>query len=255
MTVIAELTKIRTVRSTVWTLLAALVVCVGLSVLFGSIFRRSFADLPQAQQDRFDPLFATFYSVTFGQLAMVVFAVVVMAGEYSSGTIRATLVAVPRRGVFYTAKILAVALVVGAASVVIVLATFVTAQAALGPHATALGAAGVWGAVVGTCFYLVFISLFALGVAAMLRNSVAALAILLPVLFLGSQGLGNVPKLKTVTQYFPDQAGAVIMHLTGPADDPRFGRPYGPWTGLGILALWTVAALVGGFLVLRHQDA
>ena len=49
----------------------------------------------------------------------------------------------------------------------------------------------------------------------------------------GSQGLGNIPKLKLVTQYLPDRAGMVIMHLTGPASDPVFGRDYGPWTGAG----------------------
>jgi ABC-2 type transport system permease protein len=94
-----------------------------------------------------------------------------------------------------------------------------------------------------------------LGPTMMMRSSVRALVVLLPLLFLGSQGLGNVPAVKPVTQYLPDQVGMVIMHLTGPADDPRFGRPYDGWTGLGILALWTVAALVGGYLVLRRRDA
>ena len=47
----------------------------------------------------------------------------------------------------------------------------------------------------------------------------------------------------------------VIMHLTGPPGDPRFSRPYGPWVGLGILALWAIAALLGGYLVTAHADA
>jgi hypothetical protein len=89
----------------------------------------------------------------------------------------------------------------------------------------------------------------------MLRSSVASLAVLLPLLFLGSQGLGNVPKVKVVTQYLPDQAGSVIFHLFGPPGNPVFGRDFGPWTGLAILALWTAAALTGGYLVLRHRDA
>lgn len=87
------------------------------------------------------------------------------------------------------------------------------------------------------------------------RSWVCSLGILLPLLFLGSQGLGNIPKLKTVAQYLPDQAGKVTMHLTGPPGDPRFGHDYGPWTGLGILALWTTAALLGGYLTLRRRDA
>jgi hypothetical protein len=79
--------------------------------------------------------------------------------------------------------------------------------------------------------------------------------VLLPLLFLGSQGLGNVPRVKAVAQYLPDQAGMVVMHITGPAGDARFGRPYGAWPGLGIMALWTAAALLAGYVALRRRDA
>jgi ABC-2 type transport system permease protein len=250
----AEWTKIRTLRSTFWTLSLTFLFSVGLSVLFGLTFRNSFTDLPREQQERFDPLFATFYSLTFGQLALVVFGVLLVSGEYSSGTIRASLIAVPRRGLWYSGKMLASALPLLAASVVTVLVTFFVAQAALGPLATSLGADGVLTAIVGACLYLTLIGLFATGVATMLRSSTRSLAILLPLLFLGAQGLGNVPKLRNVWQYLPDQAGAVIMHLTLQGD-PQFGHDYGPWTGVGILIVWTAAALLGGYLVLRRLDA
>jgi ABC-type transport system involved in multi-copper enzyme maturation permease subunit len=231
------------------------VVSVGLGCLVGLTFRNTFAGLPREQRDNFDPLFATFYSLTLGQLALVVFGILVVSTEYTSGTIRASLLAMPRRGLFYGCKVLAGALPVIGVSLITVLVTFFTAQAALGPHRTSLGAGGVPRAVVGSCLYLILICLFAMGVTAMLRSSTRSLAILLPLLFLGSQGLGNIPKVKTVTQYLPDQAGMVIMHIAGPPGDPRFGRDYGPWTGLGILGLWTAAALLGGYLVLRRRDA
>jgi ABC-type transport system involved in multi-copper enzyme maturation permease subunit len=251
----AEFTKIRTVRSTVWSLLPAFVASAGLSVLIGFSFRHAYAHLPAEQREHFDPLFATFYSLTLGQLALIVFGVLVVGSEYGSGTIRASLLAVPRRGLLYAGKVLATAAVVAGVAAGTVLATFATAQASLGPHRVSLDGPGVPTAVVGSCLYLVLICLFATGVATMLRSSVRALAILLPVLFLGSQGLGNVPRVKTVTQYLPDQLGMVIMHIAGAPGDPRFGRDYGPWTGLGLLALWTAAALLGGYLVLRRRDA
>jgi len=250
-----ELTKIRTVRSTAWTLLAAVAVSVGLSALIGANTAATYASLPPDRQRAFDPLSATFYSLTLGQLAIVVFGVLVVGGEYSAGTMLASLTAVPRRGLLYGAKVLACGLCALGASVVTVLCTFVVAQAALGRHGTSLGADGVPRAVVGACAYLTLICLFSMGVATMLRGSTLALAILLPLFFLGAQGLGNIPKIRMVTQYLPDQAGWVIMHLTGPAGDPQFGRPYGPWAGLGILALWTGAALAGGYAVLRRGDA
>jgi ABC-2 type transport system permease protein len=250
---IAEWTKIRSVRSTRWTLLLAFFLSVGLSYVVGLIFRDSFAHLPAGAQ--FDPLFATFYSLTLGQLPLVVFGVLVMSSEYTSGTVRLSLVAVPRRGVFYCSKIAACTLAALSFAPLTVIITFVTAQAALGEHSASLEGHGSAQAAFGACLYLTLICLFSMGVAAILRSSARALAILLPLLFLGSQGLGNIPKLKTVTQYLPDQAGMVIMHLAGPPGDPRFSRAYGPWTGLGILAGWTAAALLFGYLVLARRDA
>lgn len=252
--VVSEWTKIRTLRSTFWTLLPTVVLSVGLGFLFALSFRNAMTSGSMGRRaQNFDPLFASFYSLTMGQLALVVFGVMFMTGEYSSGTIRASLTATPRRGMFYLGKLITGTVVIAGVSVVTVLITFVVAQATLGPYGTSLGADGVPTAFIGACLYLTFIGLFAAGVATMLRSSIAALAILLPVFFLGSQGLGNIPKVKTFTQYLPDQAGWVIMHLTGP--DPQFSRDYGPWTGMGILALWTIAALVGGYLVLRRRDA
>jgi ABC-type transport system involved in multi-copper enzyme maturation permease subunit len=253
--VTSERTKIRSVAATTWTMLLTLFLGVGIGALVSLSFRAAFPGLPQDRQDAFDPLFATFYGLTFGQLGLVVFGVLLAGGEYSSGTIRASLAAVPRRGQFYVGKIFAGMLTVFAVSVVTVLVTFAVAQAALGPYGTSIEEPGVLTSVVGACLYLTLISTFAMGVASMLRSSVTALGILLPILFLGSLGLGNIPKLKTVTQYLPDQAGMVILHVAGQPDDPRFGRDYGPWLGLGILSLWTVAALIGGYLVLRSRDA
>ena len=251
----AEWIKIRSVRSTVWALAVTFLLGVCLSYVVGLSFRANFSHLPPQQKDSFDPLFATFYSLTIGQLGLVVFGVLLVSSEYGSGTIRASLAAIPQRGVLYGSKVLSGTLVALAASVVTVIVTFFTAQAALGPHRTSLQAGGSAQATLGACLYLTLICAFAMGVAAILRSSARALGILLPLLFLGSQGLGNVPKIKTVTQYLPDQAGMVIMHLTGPPGDARFGRPYGPWTGLGILLLWTAAALISGYLVLARTDA
>lgn len=74
-------------------------------------------------------------------------------------------------------------------------------------------------------------------------------------LFLGSQGLGNIPKVRTATQFLPDTTGTMIIHLAGPPEDPVFDRAYGPWGGVGVLALWAMVALAGGYLLLRHRDA
>lgn len=252
----AEWTKIRSVRSTAWTLLLTVLFSVGLGYVVGLALSSDFGHMPAGQQRHFDPLFASFYSLTFGQLPLVAFAVLVVGSEYTSGTIRVSMVAVPRRGLFYGGKVLVGTFMALAISLPTVIATFFTAQAALGPHGTSLTAGGAPQAAVGACLYLTLICAFSFGIATILRRPAVTLGILLPLLFLGSQGLGNVPKLKTVTQYLPDdEAGMVIMHIAGQPGSPRFGRDYGPWGGMGILTLWTAAALLCGYLALRYRDA
>jgi ABC-2 type transport system permease protein len=224
----AEWTKIRSVRSTIWTVALTVTLSVGLAYLVGLSFRTNFAHLPADQQKNFDPLFATFYSLTIGQLALVALAVLMVTSEFSTGTIRTT-VTVP--------------------------ATFAAAQAGLGPHGTSPTAHGALVAAAGACLYLTLIYLFATGLATLLRGAIPTLGILLPLLFLGSQGLGNIPRMKTIAQHLPDQAGSVIMHLAGQGHDPRFARPYGPWTGIAIMTLWTALALFTGYLAVRRRDA
>lgn len=251
--VTAELTKIRTVRSTRWALLLTPLLCAGLGYAVSLSLRASFPRLPPPQRRDFDPLFATFYSLTVGQLALVVFGVTVTGGEYSAGTIVASLTAVPRRGVFYAAKITAGLLAAAGAALVTVPATFAVAQQALGPHRTSPGAPGVAQAALGACLYLTLICAFAMGIAALLRSPALSLAIMMPLLLLDSQGLGNVPGLQKVIDYLPDQAGEVIMHLAGTGGG-HFSRPFGPWTGMAITAAWTAAALAGGYLVVSRTD-
>ena len=249
----AELTKIRTVRSTKWALLLTLLICTCVGYAVSLSLRASFPRLPPAQRRDFDPLFATFYSLSIGQLAIVVFGVTVAGSEYSTGMIATSLTAVPRRGLFYAAKITAGLLVAAGTALITVTATFFAAQQALGPHRVSATAPGTLQAAFGACLYLTFICALAMGIATILRSPAMALAILLPLLFLDSQGLGNVPGLQTVIDYLPDEAGAVITHLSGTGGG-RFGRPFGPWTGLAIMAAWTAASLICGYLVLARTD-
>jgi ABC-2 type transport system permease protein len=249
----AELTKIRTVRSTKWALLLTLLICACLGYAVSLSLRVSFPRLPPQQRRDFDPLFATFYSLSIGQLALVVFGVTVAGSEYSTGMIMASLTAVPRRGLFYAAKIAAGLLAAACTALVTVTATFLAAQQALGPHRTSADAPGTPQAALGACLYLTLICALAMGITAALRSPPMALAIMMPLLFLDSQGLGNVPGLQKVIDYLPDQAGAAIMHLSGTGGG-RFSRPYGPWTGMAIMAAWTAAALIVGYLVLARTD-
>lgn len=250
----SEWTKIRTVSSTTWTLICAFAVTVAMGAAVSALLNTTFDDLSEAERLTFDPTLVSFSGTVLGQLAMVVFGVLVVGTEYSSGMIRTSLAAVPQRGKLLFSKI---AVAGGLAVLVGLLTSFVSffvGQALLGDLGTDLGADHVLRAVVGAGLYMGLIAVFSMGVAAMLRSSMLSLGILMPFFFLISQILISVPYAKNVARYFPDQAGAKIMQVvpnalnSGPA-------PYGPWTGLGIMVAWVVAAVLGGYLVLKKRDA
>lgn len=248
----SEWTKVRSVASTAWTLGLAVVVTVGLGVLISALVRSEWDDMPARERVAFDATYVSFAGTSLGQLAMIVFGVLVVSSEYSTGMIRTSLAAVPRRGVFLAAKVAvatALALVVG---MVTSFAAFFAGQAALGGHSTSLGGPGVLRAVVGGGLYMTLIAVFSMGVAVMLRGPMLSLGILMPFFFLISNVLGNVSATERIGRYLPDQAGGRIMRVvTAPGDD----TPYGPWGGLGIMALWAVAALACGYALLRKRDA
>ncbi|MFE9537682.1 ABC transporter permease [Streptomyces sp. NPDC006691] len=250
----SEWTKIRTVSSTTWTLACALIVTVAIGAALCALMRSQFDDLGPAERLTFDPTLISFSGMVLGQLAMVVFGVLVVGTEYSSGMIRSSLAAVPRRGTFLFSKLAVATLLALVVGIVTSFLTFFLGQALLGPHRTTIGAPDVLRAVVGAGLYMALIALFSMGVAAMLRSSMLSLGILMPFFFLISQILSAVPGAKTVARYFPDRAGSQIMQVVPDAmnSDPA---PYGPWGGLSIMALWVIAALAGGYLVLRHRDA
>ncbi len=105
-------------------------------------------------------------------------------------------------------------------------------------------------AVLGAALYLTMICLFSAGVTAMLHNQTLALGVLVPFFFLLSPILSAVPKVRTLAHYFPDYAGSRMLLVFEQND-----QPYGPWAGFAICLAWTLAALVGGALVLKNRDA
>ncbi|KUM70882.1 ABC transporter permease [Streptomyces curacoi] len=248
----SEWTKIRSVASTVWTLSLAVVVTIALGMLISGLSANEFDNMSERDRLSFDPTFISFAGMSLGQLAMIVFGVLVVSNEYSTGMIRSSLAAVPQRGTFLFSKIAVatgLALVVGLATSFV---AFFLGQAMLGEHRAALGDPGVLRAVIGGGLYMTLIAVFSMGVAAMLRSPMLSLGILMPFFFLISNILGNVSATEKLGRYLPDQAGSKIMQVVAPVGDDT---PYGPWGGLGIMALWVLAALAGGYATLRKRDA
>jgi ABC-type transport system involved in multi-copper enzyme maturation permease subunit len=248
----SEWTKIRSVASTVWTMSLAVVVTIALGMLICALSRSQFDSMPVQDRLSFDPAYVSFAGMSLGQLALIVFGVLVVSNEYSTGMIRVSLAAVPQRATFLFSKIAVATALALAVGMCTSFAAFFLGQAMLGPHRARIGDPGVLRAVLGGGLYMTLIAVFSMGVAAMLRSPMLSLGILMPFFFLISNILGNVDATKKIGRFLPDQAGSRIMRAVVPAGDDT---PYGPWGGLGIMVLWVIAALAGGYAVLKRRDA
>ncbi|GHJ01669.1 ABC transporter [Streptomyces olivaceus] len=243
-----EWSKVRTVRSMVWSLVLCVALSLALAVVTGAVVRRQYADEPAPSS--FDPVSAGFSGLRLGMIGLVVFGVLAVTSEYSTGTIRSSLAAVPRRGVFYAAKMLTGGLAAGAVSCVAVLTSFFLAQATMGEESVSLTDDGVPAALVGAVLFTTLLCLFSMGVAALLRSSVLTMGILMPLFFTVSTILTNIPGVGRAAQFLPDQAGGLALYRHAPD-----GYVLNAWSGLAVLAAWTAAALGAGYLALRRRDA
>ncbi|MFF3640504.1 ABC transporter permease subunit [Streptomyces sp. NPDC002564] len=248
----SEWTKIRSVSSTVWTLGLAVVVTIALGMLISILSKNDYGSLSTEDRLTFDPTYISFAGMSLGQLAMIVFGVLVVSNEYSTGMIRTSLAAVPQRATFLFGKIAVATLLAFVVGLVTSFITFFVGQAMLGQYKAQIGDPGVLRAVIGGALYMTLIAMFSMGVAAMLRSPMLSLGILMPFFFLISNILGNVSATKKIGRFLPDQAGSKIMQVKSPFDDDT---PYGPWGGLGIMVAWVVVVLIGGYVLLKKRDA
>ncbi|MFE0464898.1 ABC transporter permease subunit [Kitasatospora sp. NPDC058965] len=246
----SEWTKIRSVRSTVWTLLLAFVVTAALGALLSLLTKNNFADVRKGATAPFDATATSFSGIVLGEIAIIVFGVLAIGNEYSSGMIRLSLAAVPQRGTLLTGKTVVVGALALGVSLVTAFVTFFLGQALLGEHRTTVGSHDVLRAILGAAVYLTLLCLFSAGVTAMLRNQTLALGVLVPFFFLLSPILSAVPKVKTLAHYFPDYAGRQMLTVY---QEPSV--PYGWLAGFFICAGWTLLALLGGAMVLKNRDA
>lgn len=246
----AEWIKLRSLRSTWFSLLAAVAIIVGLGTLFSSLRAHRFG---QGDKLGFDPTLVSLRGVFLAQLAIGVLGVLVITGEYGTGMIRSSLAAVPRRLPVLLAKAIVFALTVFVVTEVAAVAAFLLGQRALAStHLQAsLSTPGAERAVLGAALYLALIGLFAVGLGFLIRNTAGAMATLFGILLVLPILTNALPSpySSDVAKYLPLNAGTQIM-ATHP--DPTM---LGPWAGLGVTALYTLAALVAGAAVFKRRDA
>jgi ABC-type transport system involved in multi-copper enzyme maturation permease subunit len=252
----SEWTKIRSVRSTAWSLALLLVLAFGFTTLIVALTVAQWSD--NSAEDRLmitaDPVsFILAAGFQFAQLTICVLGVLVIASEYSTGMIRASLLAVPRRPRMLAAKCVVFAALVFVVGLLVAFPSFFIGAALLHDKASvSLGDPGVLRAVLGAGLYLAVLGLFALAIGALVRNTGAGIAgvigfvlILSPLAQLLPGSLG-----KHVHAYLPSEAGHLIAQAHQGSDDLL-----SPWQGFGVFCLWTAVLLALATYFLERRDA
>jgi ABC-2 type transport system permease protein len=272
----SEFTKIRSVRSTYWTLVALVVACVGIGALFswgqtqrlrrfesGTTFRGGkvppgFAE-NIAHEIRSQAASISLFGLLIGQLIIIVLGALAITSEYSTGMIRTSLTAMPRRGTLFAAK----SVVFGTVALVVGLITsflaFFTGQLILSTQhvSTTLGHHDVLRTVIGGGLFLAVCGLLSFGIGAMLRHTAGVLAAgigLMFVLWILSQFLPGPPSgwfgQEDIDKWIPFNAGSAIWE-----NQANGLHPFSPWIGFAVFCCYAAVAIIGGLVVFLRRDA
>jgi ABC-2 type transport system permease protein len=249
----SEWIKLRSLRSTVYTLTASVAITLGLGILFCSFVVARWSVLSPTDRATIDPVATSIRGVLLAQLAMGVLGVLFITGEYATGQIRATLAAVPRRLPVLAAKLGVFAVVAAVVSVISTVIAFLIGQAILSAHhiGVSLADPGVARAVIGAGLYLAGVGLLGMALGFIFRATAGSVATLYGILLVlplladvlpGSWAVHIVP-------YLPGNAGTAVMQVH---PDPH---TLAPWTGFALFLGYVAVAVAAGVVLLRRRDA
>jgi len=253
----AEWTKLRTIAGPAWLLVGTVAATVAVSAAATAAAR-----CPSGTACLVDTTKLSLTGIQAGQAVVAILAVLAISGEYSTGMIRITLAAMPHRSVVLAAKAVILAALVLAAGAIAVGGSVLAGRILLPGHGftvargfplESLADGPTLRAAAGSVLYLVLIALLSLGIATLIRDSAAAIGVVLGLLYLSPIILGVVTDpvwSHRFERYAPMSAGLTIQDTTS-----LRGLAISPWGGLGVLAAWAAAALLAGGLLLRWRDA
>jgi hypothetical protein len=255
----AEWTKLRSVRSTAWTVMAIVAATVGVTAFLAAAGGTDANQAGGVAGDD-DVVVNSLRGVWIGQVPMVALGVMAMTSEFATGTIRTTFTALPRRRTTLATKATSVGLVALAVGSAASLLSFLIAQPLLheggyvGPAypVVSLTDPTVIRAVAGTAVYLTLLALFAVGVGAIVRHTATAMTLVVTLVLVPNVIMESFPRQRIrelLEVVFP--AGGLSIQVTS---EQYHIPPLGTWGGLGVTAVWTVAALVGAAWTVSRRD-
>jgi ABC-2 type transport system permease protein len=251
---LSEWTKFRSLRSTVWTLLSAVVLTIGIGALFSAVTANQYHTFSAADKASFNPISTSLNGILFSQLAIGVLGVLLISGEYSTGMIRSSLTAVPRRLPVLWGKLGVFAAVAFAVMLVTSFVSFFVGQALLSSHhlGVSISAPNALRDVIGAALYVTVAGIIGMTLGALMRNTAAGISTMVAVFFVLPPVADLLPKSWSshFVQYLPSNAGGVLF-----GGGNNLAHPLAPWTGFGLLCAY--AAVLIGFAAwrLRRADA
>jgi ABC-2 type transport system permease protein len=254
---LSEWTKLRTLRSSRYALLAGVAMTIGFAIIPALVNANRWSSMSFIDKATFHPLETSLIGVTVAQLAIGVLGVMIISGEYSTGMIRSTFAAVPKRLPVLWSKAGVFALVTFVLALPSTLIAFFAAQAILKGHsfnghdiALSFSAPGVSRAVIGGALYLTLVGLFGLGLGAILRSTAGGISAFAGILFVLPPLMNVLPSSwnHAISPYLPSSAGQAIMQSGSPA------HTLAPWTGLGVFAAYTAVLIAFAAIQLRRRD-
>ena len=252
----SEWTKLRSVRSTMWSLAAMASIAVGLMSLIVWLRMRSWSNMDPGEQQNLlhrpvDIIIGR--PVFIAQIAVVVLGVMVVSAEYTTGMMRSTLQSQPRRLTVLGAKIAVFAALMLVVGEVVSFAAFFAGRSVLSAHVpVSLGDPGVLRSVVGAGLYLAVLGLFSLAFGAILRHTAGAIVAVLGIIVI----LSNLTQLLPdswghhVNAWMPTNAGGLVFEPSLPPD-----HLLTQWQGFAVFCGWTVLLLGVAAVLMRRRDA
>src|SRR5215471_8716683 len=249
----SEFTKIKSTRSTYWTLLALIVVCVGI----GAVACAGTASHPQGVSPaNFDATQQSLAGLYVGQLVIAALGALTITSEYSTGMIRTSLSVQPRRGVVFAAKAVVFAAVTLVIGLITSFASFFVGQAILSSHhlSATLGEPNVLRAVIGGALFLTACGMLAYGLGAVLRHTAAAISAAIGLLFVLTVLVNFLPHTWQihVDKWMPAIAGSQIWTTKASSGGPDL---FSAWPGFAVLAGYAAVAIIAGLVCFRTRDA
>lgn len=248
----SEWTKLISLRSTAWTLLVAVALTIGLGALFAAVTNSQWDTFSAEDKATFDAIGTSLSGITFSQLAIGVLGVLLVAGEYSTGMIRASLTAVPARLPVLWGKLAVFGGVVFVVSLLSALGAFLLGQPLLGDLGVSLSSGGASSSLLGAAAYLTLAGLMAVALGSLLRTTAAGISTFVGVFFLLPPLTQLLPSswADNVVQYLPSNAGSALYGATMGIDNPL-----STGAALAVLCAYTAVLIAAAAWRLRSTDA